>query len=136
MEWDNFRRSDNIEDRRGDDSAGGGDGGGGGGGFGTGGAGGLGLGTIIVLGLIGWALGIDPRVLINGAEMVNNVRNGGQVQQPAQRSQYQPQRQAQNGTPRAPDGCDGPVRRRHPRRDGRHLVPGSCRTRRGSSTSR
>ena len=77
MEWENFRRSDNIEDRR-DDS--GFSPGGGGGGM-VGGAGGLGLGTIVVLGLIGWAFGIDPRVLINGAEVVNNVRNGGQYQQ-------------------------------------------------------
>ncbi len=74
MEWENFRRSDNIEDRRAD-SGGGLDSGGGGGIIG--GAGGLGLGTIVVLGLISYALGIDPRVLINGAEMVNNARNGG-----------------------------------------------------------
>ncbi len=80
MEWENFRRSDNIEDRR--DGGGGFDGGGGSGGGGmVGGAGGLGLGTIVVLGIIGYALGIDPRTLINGAEMVNNARNGGQVQQ-------------------------------------------------------
>ncbi len=77
MEWENFRRSDNVEDRRGDD--GGVTGGGGGGGFGT--PGGLGIGAIVVLGLIGWALGIDPRVLINGAEMVNNSRNSGQYTQ-------------------------------------------------------
>ena len=36
-------------------------GGGGGGGFGIPiGGGGLGIGTIVMLGLIGWALGIDP----------------------------------------------------------------------------
>ena len=94
MEWDNFRRSDNIEDRRGDDS-----GGGGGGGGGMIGGGGLGLGTIVVLGLIGWALGINPLVLINGAEQVNNMRNGYQTQQ--QPSQAQPrQQQAQSGTPK------------------------------------
>ena len=91
MEWDNFRRSDNVEDRRGDDGS---NVGGGGGGL-PGGTGGLGLGTIIILGLIGWYFGIDPRVLINGAETVNNVRNGGQVQ-PYQ----QPQTQTQNGTPK------------------------------------
>jgi hypothetical protein len=27
--------------------------------------------TVVVLGLIGWALGIDPRVLIGGAEMMS-----------------------------------------------------------------
>ena len=101
MEWENFRRSDNIEDRR-DDSGGGFDPGGGGGGLG--GAGGLGLGTIVVLGLVGWALGIDPRVLINGAEMVNNARNGGQYQtggyqQPAGGATTQSTRRAQTGAP-------------------------------------
>jgi predicted metalloprotease len=61
MRWDDFRRSDNIEDVRG-----------GGGGFHIpGGGGGLGIGTIVVLGLIGYALGIDPRLLIGGAEMVS-----------------------------------------------------------------
>ena len=64
MEWENTPISDNVEDRRG-----------GGGGFGgLGGTGGLGLGTILVLGLISWATGIDPRLLIGGAEMVSNMR--------------------------------------------------------------
>jgi uncharacterized protein len=99
MEWENFRRSDNIEDRR--DDSGGFDPGGGGGMIG--GAGGLGLGTIVVLGLIGWALGIDPRVLINGAEMVNNARNGGQYQtggydRPGD-TDDRPTRQARTGEP-------------------------------------
>ena len=101
MEWENFRRSDNIEDRR--DDSGGFDPGGGGGMIG--GAGGLGLGTVVVLGLIGWALGIDPRVLINGAEMVNNARNGGQAQtgqyrQPDDSYTTRPDRRAQSGTPK------------------------------------
>jgi hypothetical protein len=61
MRWDDFRRSDNVEDARG-----------GGGGFHVpGGRGGLGIGTIVVLGLIGYALGIDPRLLIGGAEMIS-----------------------------------------------------------------
>lgn len=63
MRWDDWRSSDNVEDRRD---------GGGGGGFGfPGGRGGLGIGTIVVLGLVGWALGIDPRLLISGAEMMS-----------------------------------------------------------------
>src|SRR5271170_3226353 len=63
MRWDDFRRSSNVEDERGE---------GGGGGFGLpGGTHGLGIGTIIVLGLIGWALGIDPSVLINGAQILS-----------------------------------------------------------------
>jgi predicted metalloprotease len=73
MRWDELPRSDNIEDRRGDDGYAGG-GGGHGGGFPIG-AGGLGIGGMVVLGLIGWALGIDPRLLIAGADM---VMGGGQ----------------------------------------------------------
>ena len=74
MRFDDLRTSDNVEDRRGD----GGSGGGGGSGFGIGG-GRLGIGTVVVLSLIGWALGINPAVLIGGAEMVSG-RGGGQVQ--------------------------------------------------------
>jgi uncharacterized protein len=70
MRYDDFRRSDDIEDRRGDD---GGMGGGGGIGLPIGG-GGLGIGTIIVLGLISYAFGIDPRILIGGAEIVSGGR--------------------------------------------------------------
>jgi uncharacterized protein len=67
MRWDDFRRSENVEDVR----DGGGGFGGGGGGFGIPiGGGGLGIGTIVVLGLVGWALGIDPRILIGGAEIL------------------------------------------------------------------
>jgi uncharacterized protein len=61
MRWDDFRRSTNVADERGASS---------GGGL-PGGAGGLGIGTIIILGLIGWALGIDPSVLINGAQILS-----------------------------------------------------------------
>jgi predicted metalloprotease len=69
MRWDDLNQSDNIEDRRGEQ--GGGYGGGFGGGFGLpGGAGGLGIGTVVVLGILGWALGIDPRLLIGGAEIL------------------------------------------------------------------
>lgn len=78
MRYDDFRRSDDIEDRR-DDS-----GGGGGGGIGLPiGGGGLGIGTIIVLGLISYAFGIDPRILIGGAEMING---GNQTYQTERRS--------------------------------------------------
>jgi predicted metalloprotease len=79
MRWDDFRRSDNIEDDR---DAGGGYGGG----FGIPvGGGGLGIGTVIVLGLIGWALGIDPGVLIGGAELVNRSTHYQQEYRPANR---------------------------------------------------
>ncbi len=80
MRWDDFRRSDNVEDSRGD--TGGGGFGGGGMGIPVGG-GGLGIGTVVVLGLIGWALGIDPSILIGGAELVNS---GTHYQQPSQPS--------------------------------------------------
>ena len=67
MRYDDFRRSDDIDDRR--DDSGGGMGGGGGFGLPMGG-GGLGIGTIIVLGLVGYAFGIDPRILIGGAQIL------------------------------------------------------------------
>src|ERR1700688_2473619 len=62
MRLDDIPESSNIEDRRQE----------GGGGFGgiPGGRGGLGIGTVVVLGLVGCALGIDPRLLIGGAELV------------------------------------------------------------------
>jgi predicted metalloprotease len=72
MRWADFRRSDNVEDNRA-----------GGGRIGGGmpiGRGGLGIGTIIVLGLIGWAFGIDPRLLIGGAELISG--GGPQYEQP------------------------------------------------------
>ena len=91
MKWEDFRQSDNIEDRRGE-----GDGGGGGGGIGIpmGGGGGLGIGTIIVLGLISYALGIDPRILIGGAEMATQQSRSSYVQ-PVQ-TQGQATRSPQN----------------------------------------
>ncbi|MGJ4945243.1 KPN_02809 family neutral zinc metallopeptidase [Bradyrhizobium sp. HKCCYLS1011] len=77
MRYDDFRRSDDIDDRRDE-------GGMGGGGMGLPmGGGGLGIGTIIVLGLIGYAFGIDPRILIGGAEMVSR---SGQTYQADRRS--------------------------------------------------
>ena len=63
MRLDELPKSARIEDRRGVTVA----------------RGGIGIGTIVVLGLIGWALGIDPRLLIGGAEMMS--RSGGQQQQ-------------------------------------------------------
>src|SRR5580700_4807125 len=84
MRLDDLPESSNIEDRRQE---------GGGGGFGglPGGRGGLGIGTIVVLGLVGWALGIDPRLLIGGAEMLSGGGDQSQSQTQA------PDRQA--GTP-------------------------------------
>jgi uncharacterized protein len=93
MEWQNFRRSDNVEDRRGDDDSGDPAGGGGFSMPGGLGAGHLSLGAIIIIGLIGWALGIDPRVLIGGAEMING---GGQ--QTTQQQYTAPSQQASTHT--------------------------------------
>ncbi len=67
MKWEDYRSSDNVEDRRGD----------GGGGFGGGmgfpipfGGGGLGIGTIIIVGLLAWALGIDPRIVVGNLDQI------------------------------------------------------------------
>lgn len=84
MRWEDFRASSNVDDRRGDS--------GGGGGMLPGGRGGLGLGTIVVLGLVGWALGIDPRLLISGAEIMSGGGQSYEQQAPAQ----------QQGKPSAP----------------------------------
>ncbi|MEP7031139.1 MAG: neutral zinc metallopeptidase [Pseudolabrys sp.] len=84
MRWEDFRRSDNVEDS-------GGGGGGGGGGFGIpGGGGGLGIGAVVVLSLVGWALGIDPSILIGGAEVATGNRPS-QYQQPSQPQRTGPQ---------------------------------------------
>src|SRR5882762_2038249 len=79
MRLDDLPESGNIEDRR---EEGGGFGGGGGGFGGLPMRGGLGIGTIAVLGLVGWALGIDPSLLIGGAEMISGG-NQPCVEQPA-----------------------------------------------------
>src|SRR3954467_9665870 len=77
MRFDDLPQSDNIEDRRGE-------GGGGGGGFGLPfGGGGLGIGTIVILGIVGYALGIDPRLLIGGAEMIGGGTHQQQQSQPS-----------------------------------------------------
>jgi hypothetical protein len=59
MRTDDFRPSDNVEDDRGSSR----------GGL-PGGAGGLGIGTVIIIGLISWYFGIDPSVLLNGAQIL------------------------------------------------------------------
>jgi predicted metalloprotease len=66
MRIDELPESNQIEDRRGARGL-------------PGGRGGLGIGTVVVLGLIGWAVGIDPRLLIGGAELLS----GGGTQQQA-----------------------------------------------------
>src|SRR5262245_19916270 len=74
MRWDQLPRSDNVQDQRQS----------GPGGFRAGRAGGIGIGTLLVLGLIGWALGINPLYLIGGAEILSQLGGGSQQQsQPA-----------------------------------------------------
>jgi predicted metalloprotease len=57
MRLDDLPTSDRIEDRRGL----------------PGGRAGLGVGTVVILSLLAWAFGIDPRVLIGGAEKRTNA---------------------------------------------------------------
>src|SRR5215475_2082907 len=63
MRLDELPTSDRVEDRRG---------------MTAGRAGGIGIGTVVVLTLIGWAFGVDLRLLIGGAEQLSE---GSQTQQ-------------------------------------------------------
>ncbi len=88
MRTDDFRPSDNVEDdRQASASRGGGM---------PGGAGGLGIGTVIIVSLIGWYFGIDPSVLLNGAQILTG--GGSTTQQSA------PAPQVGSGTPTDPTG--------------------------------
>jgi uncharacterized protein len=71
MRTDDFRPSDNVEDDREESASRGG--------FGMpGGTGSLGIGTVIIIGLVSWYFGIDPSVLLNGAQILTG---GGPVSQ-------------------------------------------------------
>jgi len=80
MDWENTPESANIEDRRGESgyaSSGGG---------GLGGTGGLGIGTVLVVLAISYFTGINPSLLLGGAQMVEG-RSGQQgYQQPIARA--------------------------------------------------
>jgi predicted metalloprotease len=73
MRLDDLRGSDNVEDRRGMRMPG---------------RAGIGIGGLIIIGLISWATGIDPRLLLSGAEMMSGS-DGGQAQQQGARGQPQ-----------------------------------------------
>jgi uncharacterized protein len=87
MRTDDFRPSDNVEDDREASASRGGM---------PGGASGLGIGTIIVIGLISWYFGIDPSVLLNGAQILTG---GG-----ATSEQTSPAPPVTAGTPHDPTG--------------------------------
>jgi uncharacterized protein len=72
MRFDHLPRSDRIEDRRGAGPRG----------LPMGRAGGIGIGTVLLLSLVGWALGINPIYLISGAQMLSNLRGSQQEAQP------------------------------------------------------
>src|SRR3984885_2163414 len=85
MRTDDLRPSGNVEDDREQSASRGGM---------PGGAGGLGIGTVIIIGLISWYFGIDPSVLLNGAQILT----GGT---PSQTSDAPP---VSSGTPNDPTG--------------------------------
>src|SRR6516165_8870356 len=68
MRIDDFRRSANVEDDR-EASASRGM---------PGGTGGLGIGVVVIVTLVGWYLGIDPSVLLSGAQQ---ILGGGSMEQ-------------------------------------------------------
>jgi uncharacterized protein len=86
MRTDDFRPSENVEDDRQASAARGGL---------PGGAGGLGIGTVVIIGLISWYFGIDPSVLLNGAQILTG---GSATQQAA------PPPPIATGTPNDPTG--------------------------------
>ncbi len=87
MDWQGGPVSNNVEDRRGGD-----EGGGGGMISSFGGGGGLGIGAIIILTLIGWATGINPQLLIGGAQVLTGAGNSSY-------SQPQQTTRSSNGAP-------------------------------------
>ncbi len=86
MRTDDFRPSDNVEDDREASASR----------SMPGGKGGLGIGAVIIIGLISWYFGVDPSVLLNGAQILTG---GGSTSQ--QTSQAPP---ATAGTPSDPTG--------------------------------
>jgi uncharacterized protein len=72
MRLDQLPRSDNVEDRRGMGSR-------------VGRGTGLGLGTLLILGVIAWALGINPLYLIGGAEILSRMGGSQEQAQPRTR---------------------------------------------------
>jgi predicted metalloprotease len=80
MRLDQLPRSDKVEDRRAEGPR-------------LGRGAGLGIGTIIILGLIGWALGINPLYLIGGAELLSRMGGSQEQAQPQTRKTEGPRDQ-------------------------------------------
>ncbi len=78
MRWEDLRRSENIEDRRG-----------GGGGAVPGGPAGIGIGGMIIVGLISYVTGINPAILIGGYDAVTRGSQR-QIEQQAPQRQGRP----------------------------------------------
>src|ERR1700679_42719 len=74
MRTDDLRPSGNVEDDREQSASRGGM---------PGGAGGLGIGTVIIIGLISWYFGIDPSVLLNGAQILTGGGSATEQARPA-----------------------------------------------------
>lgn len=86
MRTDDFRPSDNVEDDREASASR----------SMPGGKGGLGIGAVIIIGLISWYFGVDPSVLLNGAQILTG--GGSTSQQTSQAPPVTP------GTPSDPTG--------------------------------
>lgn len=70
MRWEDYRQSDDVEDRRS---------GGGGGGhfqFPAGGGGRMGLGGLVIVGILALVFGVDPRILMQGMDAINGGGGG------------------------------------------------------------
>ena len=74
MRTDDLRPSDNVEDDREASASRGGM---------PGGKGGLGIGTVVIIFLISWYFGIDPSVLLNGAQLLLGGGSPSQETSPA-----------------------------------------------------
>ena len=74
MRTNDFRPSDNVEDDREASASRRGM---------PGGTGGLGIGAVIIIGLISWYFGIDPSVLLNGAQILTGGGSSSQQTSPA-----------------------------------------------------
>jgi uncharacterized protein len=87
MRTDDFRPSENVEDDRQQSASRGGL---------PGGGGGLGIGAVIIIFLVSWYLGVDPSVLLNGAQLL--LGGGAPTQQAG------PAPPVSTGTPNDPTG--------------------------------